>query len=89
MPEIGTPARLLRDGTVVSGRGAWDVERERLLPGRDTGLLAEAGGLLKGWFLLTAGPGMRSSLEQRLVAVALAGQAGAALSGVQLAGHSR
>lgn len=36
--------------------------------------------------LLPPGPG-RPSVEQRLVAVALAGQAGAALAGTRLAGQ--
>lgn len=77
---IGRPARLLRDGTVVSGAMVWDIERDGPPPGRDIELLAEAGGLLQGRFLLTPGPGTRPALEQRLVAVALADQAGAALS---------
>jgi len=86
---IGSPARLLRDGSIVSGGRVWDVEGEGLPPGRDIELLAEAGGLLQGRFLLTADPGTRPALEQRLVAVALADQVGAALSGSQLAGHRR
>jgi hypothetical protein len=65
------------------------VELEGLPPGRDIELLAEAGGLLRGRFLLTPGPGTRPALEQRLVAVAFADQVGAALSGGQLAGHHR
>lgn len=77
---IGRPVRLLRDGTVVSGHMVWDIERYGPPPGRDIELLAEAGGLLQGRFLLTPGPGTRPALEQRLVAVALADQAGAALS---------
>jgi hypothetical protein len=56
---------------------------------RLAGVLAEAGGLLQGRFLLTPGPGTRPTLEQRLVAVAFAGQASAALAGGQLAGHYR
>jgi len=53
--------------------------------GTDTELLAEAGGLLQGRFLLTPGPRVQLTLEQRLVAVALADQAAAALGGGQLA----
>lgn len=86
---IGSPARLLRDGSVVSGGRVWDVEREGLPVGRDIELLTETGGLLRGRFLLTPGPGMRPTLEQRLVAIAFADQVGAALSGSQLAGHYR
>jgi hypothetical protein len=40
----------------------------------------------RGRFLLTPGAGTRPSLEQRLVAVGLADQAGAALAGARLAG---
>ncbi len=65
---------------------AWDTEHEGLPPGRDTELLAEAGGLLQGRFLLTPGPGTRPSLEQRLVAIGLADQAGAALASARLGG---
>jgi len=53
--------------------------------GRPPELLAEAGGLLQGRFLLTPGPRVQLTLEQRLVAVALADQAAAALGGGQLA----
>jgi Domain of unknown function (DUF4118) len=82
---IGGPARLLRDGTVVAGARVWDIEQYGPPPGRDIELLAEAGGLLQGRFLLTPSQGTRPGLEQRLVAVALADQTGAALSGGQLA----
>ena len=66
-------------------RDAGDAGYEGLPPGRDTELLAGAGGLLQGRFLLTPGPG-RPGLEQRLVAVGLADLAGAALAGARLAG---
>jgi hypothetical protein len=46
----------------------------------DTELLVESGGVFQGRFLMTAAPEARPSLEQRLLAVALAGQAGAALA---------
>lgn len=58
-----------------------------LPPGRNIELLAEAGGLLQGRFLLTPGPETRLGLEQRLVAIGLADQAGAALAGAWLAGQ--
>ena len=76
---------MLRDGRVVTGGQTWDAELAGLPPGRDTELLAEAGGLLMGRFLLTPGPG-RPGLEQRLAAIGLAGQAAAALAGARLAG---
>jgi len=78
--------RLLRDGRVISSVRVWDPGREGLPLGVDTELLAEAGGLLQGRFLLTPGPEARPTLEQRLVAVGLADQAGAALAGARLAG---
>jgi hypothetical protein len=80
---IGNPPRLLRDGRVVTAGQTWDAELVGLPPGRDTELLAEAGGLLQGRFLFTPGPG-RPTLEQRLVAVGLADQAGAALANTRL-----
>ena len=82
---IGRPPRLLRTGQVVTRGLVWDAGREGLPPGTDTELLAEAGGLLQGRFLLTPGPRVQLTLEQRLVAVALADQAAAALGGGQLA----
>jgi K+-sensing histidine kinase KdpD len=78
---LGNPARLHRDGRVISGGQVWDAGREGLPPGTDTELLAEAGGLLQGRFLLTPGAGNPLTLEQRLAAVAFADQVGAALSG--------
>lgn len=81
---IGHPPRLLRDGRIVTAGHVWDTEHEGLPSGGDTELLAEAGGLLQGRFLLTPGPGSRPGLEQRLVAVGLADQAGAALASARL-----
>ena len=89
LPGFGTPAGLQRDGRVVSRGRVWDAEREGLPPGTDTELLAEAGGLLQGRFLLTPGTGTPLTLEQRLVAVAFADPVGAALSGGRLAGRRR
>ena len=51
--------------------------------GTDTELLVENGGILQGRFLMTPAPGGRPTLEQRLLAIAFADQAGAALA----AGH--
>jgi hypothetical protein len=83
---IGSPPRLLRDGRVVAAGQTWDAGLVGLPPGRETELLAEAGGLLQGRFLLTPGPQARPTLEQRLVAVGLVDQAAAALAGARLAG---
>jgi hypothetical protein len=46
----------------------------------DTELLVEGGGIFQGRFLMTPAPGERPTPEQRLLAVALAGQVGAALA---------
>lgn len=62
----------------------WDTELPGLPPGRDTELLAEEGGIPRGRFLLTPGPGTRPGPGQRLVAVGLAGQAGAAPADARL-----
>jgi hypothetical protein len=83
---IGHPARLRPDGQVVAGGRVVEVDRAGL-PGTDIELLAEAGGLLQGRFLLTPRPGARPSLEQRQLAAALADQAGAALAGQRPAGR--
>ena len=49
-------------------------------PVRDTELLVESGGMFQGRFLMTPAPDARPTLEQRLLAVALADQVGAALA---------
>jgi K+-sensing histidine kinase KdpD len=68
---LGGPARLRSDGQVVAARdGSPDAPVE---------LLVENGGLLHGRFLMTPEPGARTEPEQRLIAVALAEQVGAAL----------
>jgi K+-sensing histidine kinase KdpD len=78
---LGSPARLGHDGRVVSGARKWDPGAEVLPHDSETELLVEGGGVLQGRFLMTALPGARPTLEQRLVAVALARQVGAALAG--------
>lgn len=79
---IGEPARLHRDGRVTVPRRSWDADSDGLPQTIDTELLAEAGGLLQGRFLMTASPGSHPSREQRLVAVSLADQAAAALASI-------
>ncbi len=75
---LGRPARLLQDGQVVTpDQRVIAVERDGLPA--TTELLVENHGVLRGRFLLTAEPGARPSVEQRLVAVAFADQVGAAL----------
>jgi K+-sensing histidine kinase KdpD len=78
---IGSPPRLRRDGQVARLGRVYDD----LPAGTSTELLVEAGGLLQGRFLLTAG-NRTTTREQRLVAIAFADQAGAALAGTKLAG---
>jgi hypothetical protein len=58
---------------------------EGLPGGTGTELPVEAGGRLQGRFLLAPGSRVQLPLEQRLVAVALADQAAAALASGQLA----
>jgi len=78
---LGRPARMQHDGTVMAARQhPWDVNTEGFPPGTDTELLVEGGGVFQGRFLMTPGPGARPTHEQRLLAVALADQVGAALA---------
>jgi len=78
---LGRPARMQHDGTVIAARQhPWDVNTEGFPPGTDTELLVEGGGVFQGRFLMTPGPGARPTHEQRLLAVALADQVGAALA---------
>jgi K+-sensing histidine kinase KdpD len=79
---LGKPARLLHDGRVMVGAQPWDADRAGL-PSGDLELLVENGGLLQGRFLMTPLPGARPTLEQRLVAISFAEQAGAALAAGQ------
>jgi K+-sensing histidine kinase KdpD len=77
---LGRPARLLPDGQVVAEQRTWDVTAEGLPYDTDIELLVESGGAFQGRFLMRASPGARPTLEQRLVAIAFADQAGAALA---------
>jgi hypothetical protein len=77
---LARPARLRRDGSVAIGQRAWNVDTEGFPAGYDTELLVESGGMFQGRFLMAPAPGARPTLEQRLLAVALADQVGAALA---------
>ena len=77
---IGRPARLQHDGSVTLGSRTWDVDASGLPATIDTELLVESGGIIQGRFLMTPAPEARPTLEQRLMAIALAGQVGAALA---------
>ncbi len=72
-------------GRVTMTRQSWDADRDGLPFSVDTELLAEADGLLMGRFLMSPLPGAHPTLEQRLVAIALADQAGAALANARRA----
>ena len=77
---IGRPARLRHDGSVTIGQRACDVDTEGLPTVMDTEPLVESGGLFQGRFLMRPALDARPTLEQRLLAVALADQVGAALA---------
>lgn len=83
---LGRPARLQHDGRVTAGDVNWDVDKDGLPAEADTELLVESGGILRGRFLFRPEPGSRPTVEQRLVAIALADQVGAALAASQHAG---
>ncbi|WP_329311129.1 DUF4118 domain-containing protein [Streptomyces sp. NBC_01262] len=76
---MGHPPRLEQDGTVLSGRTRWDVDRLGL-PAEEVELRAYANGRFCGRFMMDPVPGTVPSLQARLVAVTLANQAGAALN---------
>jgi K+-sensing histidine kinase KdpD len=76
---LGNPARLQHDGQITAGHRPWDASAGGWPSDTDIELLVESGGILQGRFLMTPAPGADPSLEQRLVAIALADQVGAAL----------
>ena len=77
---LGRPARLHRDGSVTFGQRRWAAGGEGFPAGTEVELLVEGGGIFQGRFLMTPAPGARPALERRLLAVAFADQAGAALA---------
>jgi K+-sensing histidine kinase KdpD len=84
---LGNPARLQSDGQVSYQRHVLDVEEYGWPADADVELLVEAGGILQGRFLCRPQPGSRPTPEQRLVAVALADQVGAALAASHPVGY--
>jgi hypothetical protein len=76
---LGHPPRLEPDGTVWVGHSRWDIEQWGL-PGQEIELRTFGNGQYHGRFMLKAKPGSKPSLQARLVAVALADQAGRALA---------
>jgi K+-sensing histidine kinase KdpD len=77
---IGGPARLEHDGRVLVRHRSWPVDTEGFPPDTDVELLVESGGVFRGRFLMTPGSAAAPTLEQRLLAAALADQVGAALA---------
>ena len=78
--RAGDP-QLNHDGSVTRGSHVLKVERDGLPTNAEIELLVQHHGSVRGRFLLTAAARItRPDLEQRLVAVALADQVGAALS---------
>jgi hypothetical protein len=72
---------LNQDGSVTRGSHQLKVERDGLPTNAEIELVVQHAGVAKGRLLLTASARIvRPDLEQRLVAVALADQVGAALS---------
>jgi hypothetical protein len=81
---LGHPPRLEPDGTVTVGHSRWDVVLSGL-PAAEIELRTFGNGQYYGRFMLTAKPGSKPSLQARLVAVTLAGQAGRAFGASQAA----
>lgn len=77
---IGSPARLMPDGTILTRYGTWDADQFGL-PAEEIELRTFAGGEYYGRYMLTPNPGARPSLQARLVAVTLTELAGRALAG--------
>jgi K+-sensing histidine kinase KdpD len=77
---LGRPARMRHDGTVLVADQPWDVAARGFPADTSTELLVEGGGVFQGRFLMKPASGARPTLEQRLLAVALADQVGAALA---------
>jgi hypothetical protein len=75
---LGDP-RLEHDGSLTWNAEHWDVDRLGFPPGRETELLVTSGSGFHGRFLMTPSPGSQPDRTQRLVAVSLAAQVGAAL----------
>jgi K+-sensing histidine kinase KdpD len=76
---LGGPARLRRDGTVVSDLHVLNVEHVGFPAGRDVELLVANGDQLRGRFVMRGDGRTPISVAQRRHAVALADQVAAAL----------
>lgn len=80
-PGVPEPNRttVLSSGEVVHGRLRWGISTVGL-PGSEVDLLVHYGGRTLGRFVLGPTPGWPVSRERMIVAVAIAGQVGAALA---------
>lgn len=76
---VGQPAKLRRDGEVEWRHERWDVDRQGLPPDVEIELIVEFGGHLVGRYMMRATPNSHPNATQRLVAVTLADQVGAAI----------
>jgi hypothetical protein len=85
---LGHPPRLEPDGTVITARGGWDVAKAGL-PAEEVELRVFGDGQYVERFMMRPSPGSRPSLQARLVAVTLAGQAGRALAARTAAASGR
>ena len=81
---LGHPPRLEPDGAITVGLSRWDIEQWGL-PGDEIELRTFGNGHYFGRFMLKARPGSKPSLQARLVAVALADEAGRALASAETA----
>jgi K+-sensing histidine kinase KdpD len=85
---LGNP-RLQHDGGLTWDAAPWDIDADGLPPNHETELLVSTGRGYKGRFLMTPASGSRPTLTQRLVAVSLADQVGAALGEYDAEGDER
>jgi hypothetical protein len=78
-PSDHHPARIERNGDVILANMRWGVDHMGL-PGKEVELLVQNQARTYGRYVLVPTPGRPVSFERRIVAVALADQAGAALA---------
>jgi hypothetical protein len=81
------PPRLESDGSIVDGQRTWDIEKAGLPAKLE--LRVFGNGQYYGRFLMRPRPGARPAMQARLVAVALAEQAGHAYSAARVSGTAR
>jgi K+-sensing histidine kinase KdpD len=77
-PRVRTRLTIEHDGLVLLGGNVWDVD-EMGLPGPEIELEVHGRGVVLGRFVLSPTPGLPVPFQQRVVAIALIDQVGAAL----------